>query len=121
MCSFWRRSFAAFRNWALENGYEPRNGLTLDRIDNDGKYAPWNCRWATRTQQARNRRYSHLLTLADETKCLAEWAEDPRCEVPYRTLCHRIHEGWSAEDAMSIGLTSYSDDRLQESEQNLQP
>lgn len=54
VCDKWKNDFKAFYDWAMSNGYSDE--LTLDRIDNGGNYEPSNCRWATYSQQNKNRR-----------------------------------------------------------------
>lgn len=73
VCEEWHEA-SSFVKWALENGY--KKGLQLDRIDNNGHYCPENCHFVTPKQNNRNRRNTVLLTVNNQTKCVAEWCEE---------------------------------------------
>lgn len=63
-----------FENFYNDMGDCPE-GFSIERIDNNKDYSKSNCKWASRKEQARNRRTSVYYTHDGVTKTVAEWAE----------------------------------------------
>lgn len=95
VCDEWRSSFSAFAEWAKASGYH--EGLSIDRIDTNGNYSPSNCRWASKTEQTRNRKN----TLRFRDKPIAQWCEE--LKVKYGTVKRRIYLGWPMDKALGLG------------------
>lgn len=90
-CSSVWAKYEPFREWAIDAGYQ--QGLVIDRINNNAGYGPSNCRWVTVKENARNTRRNRYITICGETKCVAEWAEDPRCAVTAGLIYSRLNHG----------------------------
>lgn len=98
VCDRWRNDFTAF---LADMGPRPSTDLTIERIDNDGPYAPANCRWATRLEQGQNKRNSRHIEAFGERLSASEWAR--RTGLPRRTITSRLDAGSTPEAALAPG------------------
>lgn len=93
-----REGILEFQSWYNSNGFKDKEGLTLERIDNDSGYSAENCKAATMTEQARNRRNNTRVTYKNETKTIVEWSEI--VGIPAKVIGERLRDGWSVEEAL---------------------
>lgn len=84
VCDKWRK----FENFAEDMSPHPFGGKSIERINNDLGYSKENCRWATTTEQARNRRTNVFYECNGQSLTLSEWAS--RSGIPRDTLERRL-------------------------------
>lgn len=94
VCDRWKH----FQNFLSDMGEAPES-LTIERKDNDGPYAPWNCEWATRSKQQRNKANTIMLTKDGKTMCIADWAD--ALGIPANRISVRLYKGWTKERALT--------------------
>jgi hypothetical protein len=92
----WLHSFHKFLS---DVGARPTSAHTLERINNDLGYEPGNVRWATRTEQARNRKSTKLVTFHGESATLPEWCE--LLNLDWKAVKARLQIKWTIDRALS--------------------
>jgi hypothetical protein len=97
VCQRWTESFESF---LADMGPRPSPSHSLDRVDGTRGYEPSNVRWATMTEQNRNRKDNRILTHNGESHSLAEWSE--RTGISDSAIRTRLRKGWTVDDALTI-------------------
>lgn len=97
VCDEWINNFDQF---FLDMGKRPSTLHSLDRKDNSKGYSKDNCKWSTKSEQAKNRgSFTPLYSHNGEEKILKDWAKE--FGINYTTLRHRIViKGLSMSDAI---------------------
>jgi hypothetical protein len=96
VCDMWMKGFQYF--WD-DMGKTYIKGLTLDRIDVNGPYAPENCRWASLKEQANNTRANRRVQTAHGELTVAQ-----ACDIyglKRMTVYRRLNAGWPVELALT--------------------
>jgi hypothetical protein len=98
VCERWDKSFNNF----FEDMGPSGEGFSIDRSDNEKGYSPDNCRWATKSEQAYNRRNANMVTYKGEEKNLKKWCVE--LGIDFRGTWQRLKRGWTVEEAFEKAL-----------------
>jgi hypothetical protein len=91
-----------FNNFYIDLHESYAEGLTIERIDNNGNYSPENVRWASLKEQARNKSTNRSITFNGETHLEIEW--ETILNIPARLISKRLGRGWPVEEALSTPI-----------------
>lgn len=95
----------SFEEFYKDMGDPPFPKASLERLDNDEGYSKGNVVWATRAQQARNKRNTRLFEFQGEARTLSEWAE--RTGIGRATLASRVYVyKWPIAKALTLQVRS---------------
>jgi len=101
VCERWLASFGDF---VADMGDKPTKSHSIDRRENDLGYTPENCRWATQTEQAENKRSSIKIAHDGKIKTLNQLSVE--FGISYLALSRRLQAGWKLNDALSMPAVS---------------
>lgn len=102
VCAEWK-SFKKFYDDMIGT-WKP--GLWLERVDNNLGYSKSNCKWATPTEQQRNKRSNRILEFEGEGRPVSEWADIRG--IKKQTLFSRLGYGWSVEKSLTEPIRKWA-------------
>lgn len=99
-CSEWEK-FEPFKDWAFLNGWNESDlKISLDRIDPNGNYEPFNCRFTDNITQQNNKRNNTRLRYDGLNLTVAQWSKKTGINVT--TILQRIALKWDTEKILSF-------------------